>query len=769
MSTDNASESKDDLSAAALKYHRLPKPGKLEIVATKPMANQRDLALAYSPGVAAACMAIVDDPAEAATVTARGNLVAVVSNGTAVLGLGSIGALASKPVMEGKAVLFKKFAGIDVFDIEVDELDPHKLVDVVAAIAPTFGAINLEDIKAPDCFIVEKALRERLDIPVFHDDQHGTAIVVAAAVVNALSIVKKPIEKVRLVASGAGAAGIACLNQLVAVGLKRENITMCDGDGGGVVYKGRTERMNEQKEAFAVETDARTLTEALDGADVFLGVSAPGVVKGDMVKAMAKKPIIMALANPEPEIRPEIAKEAVPDAIVATGRSDYPNQVNNVLCFPFIFCAALDVGASTINEEMKIACVHAIADLAKEATSEVVSAAYGGESLTFGPDYLIPKPFDPRLISRICPAIAKAAMDSGVAERPIEDMDAYVAELERFVFRTGLVMKPVFDKAISDPKRVAFAEGEDDRVLFATKVLLDDGIAKPILVGRPSVIANRVNKLGLGFEPGKDCEVVNPEDDPRYADYSNTYYELMKRKGVTPASARTVVRTNTTVIASLLVEKGDADAMICGTYGEYRWHLDYLEDVLGVSEDVQESSALSLLVLDSGPLFLADTYVSEDPSAEDIADLTIRAAQKVIDFGLTPKVALISTSNFGSSYDANSLKMRQALELLHREVPDLEVEGEMQPHVALDETMRNRFFPNSRLEGSANLLIMPGFETANTALSFGRILTGGLHVGPILIGVDKPGHITTPSVTSRGLVNLAALAVLDAQAGESED
>ena len=766
MSTDNATESKDDLSKAALRYHRHPKPGKLEVVATKPMANQRDLALAYSPGVAAACDAIVENPAEAATVTARGNLVAVVSNGTAVLGLGAIGALASKPVMEGKAVLFKKFAGIDVFDIEVDELDPHKLVEVVAAISPTFGAINLEDIKAPDCFIVEKALRERLDIPVFHDDQHGTAIVVAAAIVNALDLVRKPIEKVKLVSSGGGAAGIACLNQLLALGLKRGNVIL--SDGSGVVFKGRTKRMTDQKAEYASDTDARTLAEAMVGADVFLGLSAPGIVSGDMVKTMAKKPIIMALANPEPEIRPEVAQKAVPDAIVATGRSDYPNQVNNVLCFPFIFRAALDCGATEINEEMKVACVNAIADLTKAATSEIVSAAYGGESLRFGPEYLIPKPFDPRLISRICPVVAQAAMDSGIATRPIEDMEAYTNSLEQFVFRTGLVMKPVFDKAISDPKRVVFAEGEDDRVLFAAKVLIDDGIATPILVGRPVVISHRARNLGLEFEPGKDFEIVNPEDDPRYADYWQTYYGLMERKGVSPNSARTIVRTNSTVIAGLMVEKGDADAMICGTYGEYKWHLQYVEDILGICDGIRETSALSLLVLDRGPIFIGDTYVSDDPTADDIVDFTKRAAEKVAAFGLVPKVALIAASNFGSSQDPNSLKMQQALEILHRDLPDLEVEGEMQPQIALDETLRARLFPNSRLVGPANLLIMPGLETANTAFSLSRVLTGGLHVGPILIGVDKPGHITTPSVTSRGLVNLAALAVIDAQVRESD-
>lgn len=761
MSTEQATDAKDKLRSDALHYHRYPQPGKLEVTATKPLANQRDLALAYSPGVAAACDAIVADPAEAANLTSRGNLVAVVTNGTAVLGLGAIGALASKPVMEGKAVLFKKFAGIDVFDIEVNENDPEKLVDIIAAISPTFGAINLEDIKAPDCFIVEKALRERLDIPVFHDDQHGTAIVVAAAVINGLSLVRKKIADIKLVSTGGGAAGIACLNQLLALGLRRENVILSDHKG--VVFKGRTEDMTNQKADYASDTSARTLAEAIVDADVFLGLSAPGILTGDMVKTMAKAPIIMALANPEPEIRPEDVLAAVPDAIIATGRSDYPNQVNNVLCFPFIFRAALDVGATEINEEMKAACVRAIADLAKGASSEVVAAAYGGQTLRFGPDYLIPKPFDPRLISNICPVIAKAAMDSGVATRPIEDFEAYTDQLEQFVFRTGLVMKPIFDKACEEPKRVVFAEGEDDRVLFAAKVLLDDGIATPILIGRPLVISHRARKLGLGFVPGKDFEIVNPEDDDRYRDYWQSYHSIMARKGVSPDSARTIVRTNSTVIASLMVEKGDADAMICGTYGEYKWHLKYVEEVLGLCSGVPETSALSLLVLDRGPIFICDTYVSENPSVDAIVDLTVRAAEKVADFGLVPRVALIATSTFGASQNANALKMRAAMERLHTEYPDLQVEGEMQPDFALNEELRRRVFPDSKLEGPANLLVMPCLDAANTAFHLARTLSGGLHVGPILLGVNKPGHITTPSVTSRGLVNLAALAVIDAQ------
>ncbi|MDX2144260.1 MAG: NADP-dependent malic enzyme [Rhodospirillaceae bacterium] len=750
-----------DLKEAALDYHRYPTPGKLEVVAKKPLANQRDLALAYSPGVAAACEAIVADPAEVANMTGRGNLVAVVTNGTAVLGLGPIGPLAAKPVMEGKAVLFKKFAGLDVFDIEIAENDPHKLVDIIAALEPTFGAINLEDIKAPECFIVESKLRERMKIPVFHDDQHGTAIVVAAAIINALSLVKKDIGDVKVVSTGGGAAGIACLNQLVALGLKRENVILSDHIG--VVYKGRTKDMTDQKAEYASDTKARTLAEALPGADIFLGLSAPRILKPEMVKTMAKRPIIMALANPEPEIRPELAREAAPEAIIATGRSDYANQVNNVLCFPYIFRGALDVGATTINEEMKLACVHAIAQLARGASSDVVSAAYGGEQLRFGPDYLIPKPFDPRLISEIAPAIAKAAMESGVATRPLADVEAYRQKLQQFVYRSAFVMKPIFDQARANPKRVSFAEGEDERVLFAVKALIDEGIAKPILVGRPMVIAQRVRKLGLGLLAGTDYEVVNPEDDARYGDYWRHYHGLMERKGVSPATARTIIRTNSTVIATLMVARGDADAMICGTYGEYQWHLRYLVDILGLGVGAARPKALSLLILDDGPVFLCDAFVEEDPDAEDIAQLTQWAARKVRDFGMDPKVALIATSNFGARNTPAARKMRKALRILMKEAPHLEVEGEMQADVALDEKLRSRIFPNSRLKGAANLLVMPNLEAANIAFNLVRTLGGGLPVGPILLGVAKPAHITTPSVTARGLVNLAALAVIDAQ------
>ena len=750
-----------ELKQAALHYHRHPTPGKLAVVATKQLANQRDLALAYSPGVAAACEAIVDDPAEVYTVTGRANLVAVVTNGTAVLGLGPIGPLAAKPVMEGKAVLFKKFAGIDVFDIEIAERDPHKLIEVIAALEPTFGAINLEDIKAPDCFIVESALRERMKIPVFHDDQHGTAIVVAAAVINGLAFLKKDIAKVKVVSTGGGAAGIACLNQLLSLGMKRENVILCDHKG--VVFKGRNEDMTLQKAEYAADTKARTLAEAIPGADVFLGLSAPGVLTPEMVKTMAKQPFILALANPEPEIRPEVARAAVPDAIIATGRSDYPNQVNNVLCFPYIFRGALDCGATTINEAMKTACVEAIARLARGASSDVVSAAYGGDQLRFGAEYLIPKPFDPRLVSEIAPAVAKAAMDSGVATRPIADLDAYRERLNQFVYRSAFVMKPVFDKARAAPKRVVFAEGEDERVLFAVKTLLDEGIGRPILVGRPLVISQRVRKLSLGLEAGRDFEVVNPEEDARYSDYWRHFHRLMERKGVSPDSARTIVRTNTTVIAALMVARGDADAMICGTYGEYQWHLRYLMDILGLEKGVHRAAGLSLLVMDDGPVFMCDTFVAEDPDYEDLADITMRAAAKVQDFGITPKVALIATSNFGSRGTPNTRKMRRTVKMLMDMNPELEVEGEMQADVALDEALRTRIFPNSKLKGKANLLVMPTLESANIAFNLVRTLAGGLPVGPILLGIGKPAHITTPSVTARGLVNLAALAVIDAQ------
>ena len=751
----------DTLRDAALAYHREPKPGKLEVTATKPLANQRDLALAYSPGVAAACEAIAADPREAAGLTARANLVAVISNGTAVLGLGAIGPLAAKPVMEGKAVLFKKFAGVDVFDIEVDERDPEKLVDIVAALEPTFGGINLEDIKAPECFQIEAACRKRMKIPVFHDDQHGTAIIVGAAIYNGLRLVGKDIGSVKLVTSGAGAAALACLNLLLAMGLKREHVWVTDVKG--VVYRGRREEMDPWKEPFAQETGARTLGEVIDGADIFLGLSAPGVLKAEMVARMADSPLIMALANPVPEIMPEVAKEARPDAIICTGRSDYPNQVNNVLCFPYIFRGALDVGATTINEEMKIAAVKAIADLAQAEPSEVVAKALGGEAPKFGPDYLIPSPFDSRLILQIAPAVARAAMDSGVASRPIEDFEAYCENMTRFVFRSGMIMKPMFQRARQAGKRLIYADGEDQRVLRAVQVVVDEGLARPIVVGRPTVVESRLDQLALRLRPGMDFELIDPQDDPRYGDYWRAYHGLMERKGVTTDMARTVVRTDTTVIAALAVQRGDADAMLCGLEGGYHRHLRRILDVIGMAEGVEDCSALSLLILASGTYFLADTYVTSEPTAEELAEMALMAAEHVRRFGIEPKVALLSHSNFGSSDSPSATKVRQALKLLHGRHPDLQVEGEMHADAALDETVRNRIFPNSRLKGSANLLIFPNLDAANISYNLTKSLGSGLSVGPILIGLAKPAHVLTASVTARGIVNMSAVAVVDAE------
>ncbi|MCB2100724.1 MAG: NADP-dependent malic enzyme [Rhodobacterales bacterium] len=759
----------DTFKETALHYHRYPRPGKLAVTATKPLANQRDLALAYSPGVAAACEAIVDDPAEAATVTARGNLVAVITNGTAVLGLGAIGPLAAKPVMEGKAVLFKKFAGLDVFDIEVDETDPDKLVDIIASLAPTFGAINLEDIRSPECFEVERRLRERLDIPVFHDDQHGTAIVAGAAVFNALRLAGKDFADVKLVSTGGGAAGIACLDLLVGMGLKRENITLVDHKG--VVYAGRAEDMTPQKAAYARDIPERTLAQVMPGADVFLGLSAPGILTPDMVKAMAPTPLILALANPDPEIDPAAARAVRPDAIIATGRSDHPNQVNNVLCFPFIFRAALDVGATAINEAMKIACVTALADLAKAESSEVVASAYGDATLSFGPEYVIPKPFDPRLIGEIAPAVARAAMASGVATRPIADFDAYRQELERFVFRSGTLMKPVFDRAKRDPRRLAFAEGEDERVLRAVQVLVDEGIARPILVARPSVVAHRLRQLGLRLEQGRDYEIVDPEDDPRYEAYWTTYFQCMERRGVSPDAARTIMRTNTTAIAAVMVKRGDADAMVCGSYGRYDFHLRYVSDVIGKRPDVRDMSALSVLITPKGTYFLCDTYVTPDPSVEEIVETTLMAAEAVRRFGVVPKVALVSHSQFGTGDTPTALKMREATRLLAALAPDLEAEGEMHADAALDPELRARVFPNSRLKGTANLLVFPNLDAANAAFNLLKVLGDGLPIGPLLLGAAQPAHIVTPSVTGRGIVNISAIAVVEAQlaavAGES--
>ena len=751
----------EELRESALEYHRLPTPGKIGVIATKPLANQRDLALAYTPGVAAACMAIVADPAEASSLTVRSNLVAVITNGTAVLGLGAIGPLAAKPVMEGKAVLFKKFAGIDVFDIEVAERDPDKLVDIIAALEPTFGGINLEDIKAPECFEIEAKLRRRLKIPVFHDDQHGTAIIVGAAVRNGLRLVGKSLAQVKLVASGAGAAAIACLDLLVDMGLPVENIIVTDKYG--VVWRGRKEEMDPRKDRYAKDTNARTLGEVIGGADIFLGLSAPDVLKPEMVAKMAERPLILALANPDSEIRPELAKAARPDAIIATGRTDYPNQVNNVLCFPFIFRGALDVGATAINEAMKLACVEALADLALAEPSDVVAAAYGDTPLTFGPDYLIPKPFDPRLILQLAPAVAKAAMDSGVATRPIEDFSAYRQRLSQFVFRSGLAMKPVFDHARSDPKRLVYAEGEDERVLRAVQQVLDDRLAKPIIVGRREVVRRRIEKLNLRLQLDRDVALVDPESDPRYHEYWTTYHRIMERKGVSPDFARALVRTRATVIAALMVRRGEADAMLCGAIGQYHRHLRHLVDILGLVPGASAPAALSALIMQKGIYFLCDTYVVDDPAAEQVVEMTLRAADAVRHFGIEPKVALLSHSNFGSADTPSARKMRQALALLRQRAPALEVEGEMHADAALSEEIRQRIFPHALLKGPANLLIMPNLDAANIALNTVKVLGDAQSVGPILLGINGAAHVVTPSITVRGLLNMTAIAVYDAQ------
>jgi malate dehydrogenase (oxaloacetate-decarboxylating)(NADP+) len=754
-----------DLKSGALFYHRHPRPGKLEIQPTKPLGNQRDLALAYSPGVAAACEAIVADPREAANLTIRQNLVAVVTNGTAVLGLGNIGPLASKPVMEGKAVLFKKFAGIDVFDIEVAQNDVDKLVDVVAALEPTFGGINLEDIKAPECFEVEERLRARMAIPVFHDDQHGTAIIVAAAVLNALELAGKTIGEVKIVTSGAGAAALACLNQLVSLGARRENIFVTDIEG--VVYEGRETLMDRWKAVYAQPTSARVLADVIADADVFLGLSAAGVLKPELLARMAPRPLILALANPNPEIMPELAQEARPDAMICTGRSDYPNQVNNVLCFPYIFRGALDVGATTINEEMKAAAVKAIAALARETPSEVVARAYGGEARPFGRTSLIPSPFDPRLILRIAPAVARAAMDSGVATRPLEDLEVYRDSLARFVFRSGFIMKPLFNKAKADPKRVIYAEGEDERVLRAVQVVLEEGIAVPILIGRPAVVEARLKRFGLAMTIGRDFELVNPEDDPRYRDYVATYLEAAGRKGITPDAAKTLVRTNTTVIAALAVRRGDADAMICGLEGRFQSRLKHIKDIIGLAPGTRDFAALSLMITSKGAYFLADTHVRHDPTAEEIAETAVACASHVERFGLAPKIALVSHSDFGSSDTRSAIKMREALALIRERAPDLEVDGEMQADTALSEIIRERVLPHSRLSGEANVLIMPNLDAANIAYQLTKVLADALPVGPILIGPAKPAHVVTPSVTARGIVNMTAVAVGEAIAAAS--
>jgi len=750
----------ENLREAALEYHRHPTPGKISVVPTKAMVTQRDLSLAYSPGVAEACNEIVRDPREAYSLTARGNLVAVVTNGTAVLGLGNIGPLAGKPVMEGKGCLFKKFAGIDVFDIELAERDPDRLVDIIAALEPTFGGINLEDIKAPECFYIERKLRERMKVPVFHDDQHGTAIVAAAAVLNGLRYVGKDIAKSKLVCSGAGAAAIACLDLLVSLGLKRQNILVADSKG--VLYHGRP-GMDESKMGYARETSARVLADAMPGADIFMGLSTAGALKPEMVKTMAPQPIILAMANPDPEITPEDAKAVRPDVIIGTGRSDYPNQVNNVLCFPFIFRGALDVGATTINEEMKLATVRALADLTHTEIPDEVARAYGAEGLRFGPEYLIPKPFDPRLIERLAPAVAKAAMDSGVATRPLADIEAYRAQLRRFVYQSGTTMEPVFDRARKQSKRLIYAEGEEERVLRAAQIVVDEGLAQPILIGRPEVISARIERYGLRLKVGKDVECVNPQDDPRYRETWSGYYALAKRKGVTRALAQSEVRTRTSLIGAMLVQMGEADAMLCGTVGGYPDHLKYVRNVIGLRPGVHTFAAMQLLILPHRQLFICDTHVNPDPTAEQVAEMTMLAADEVRSFGLVPSVALISHSNFGSSDLPSAQKMRAALELVLASKPDFVVDGEMQADAALDQSVLETIMPDSSLKSEANLLIMPNVDAANITYNALRVTAGGgITIGAILLGAAKPVHILTPAATVRRIVNMSAVAVVDA-------
>ncbi len=757
MADDNK-DRRQSLSEAALHFHKWPLPGKLEIVPTKPLANQRDLALAYSPGVAAPCLEIEKTPDTAAMYTSRANLVGVVTNGTAVLGLGPIGALASKPVMEGKSVLFKKFAGIDAMDIEIDELDPKKFIEVVAPLEPTFGGINLEDIRAPDCFEIEEALRERMNIPVFHDDQHGTAIIVAAAVINALRLTDKNIAEARICTSGAGAAAIACLNLLISLGAKRENIFVADREG--LVTTRRSDNMDRWRMAFAQDVDAETLAEVLPGADVFLGLSAAGVLKPEMITSMAPNPLILALANPTPEIMPELALEVRPDAMVCTGRSDYPNQVNNVLCFPFIFRGALDVGATTINEEMKMAAVRAIAQLAHEPALE----SSGGSEGVFGPRYLIPGPFDQRLMLRIAPAVARAAMETGVAKRPIKDFDAYGDQLNRFVFRSGMVMKPIFAQAQNSGKRVVFADGEHERVLRAAQVLLEDRTAVPILIGRPSIIEHKIRKFGMSLNAGKDFEVINPEDDPRYKEYVQLFHSLVGRHGVTPDTARTIVRTNSTVIGALAVQRGDADALLCGLQRQFIKHVRDIQSIIGLKEGTTDLSALSMLIMKRGAFFFADTYVTMDPSVDELVEIALRGRDHLKLFNIEAKVALLSYSNFGSRIGNSAIKMRTVYQKLKEIAPDLVVEGEMQGDVALNGSLRERYIPDSVLKGEANLLIFPNLESANLALTLVKEMTDALSVGPMLLGTRKPAHILAPSITSRGIVNMASIAVTEALA-----
>ena len=757
-------EKREGLRRAALIYHEQPTPGKLAISATKQLTNQRDLALAYSPGVAAPCEEIVKDPNNAFRYTARGNLVAVITNGTAVLGLGNIGPLASKPVMEGKAVLFKKFAGVDVFDIEINESDPARLVDVIAALEPTFGAINLEDIKAPDCFYVERELRKRLKIPVFHDDQHGTAITVGAALINALKVAGKRPGEVKLVTSGAGAAALACLNLLLHLGLRRENIFVTDL--AGVVYQGRTELMDEDKVQFAQATSARSLGEVIEGADVFLGLSAGGVLKSEMVRKMADRPIIFALANPNPEITPEEVKSVRSDAIMATGRTDYPNQVNNVLCFPYIFRGALDSGASTITLEMEIAAVHAIAELAQAEQSEVVAAAYAGEKLVFGPDYLIPKPFDPRLMMKIAPAVAEAAAQSGVAQRPITDLQAYVERLQSFVYASGTTMKPIFAAAkLATRKRVAYAEGEEERVLRACQIVVDEGLARPTLIGRPAVISQRIEKFGLRLREGRDYDIVNVEQDERYRDFWQTYHRMMERRGVTVQMAKIEMRRRLTLIGSMLLHKGDVDGLIVGTWGTTRIHLEHIDQVVGRRPGVSTYACMNGLMLPGRQVFLVDTHVNYDPSAEQLCEITTMAAEEMMRFGIKPKAALLSHSNFGSSDQPSALKMRRTLQLLRESAPWLEVDGEMHGDIALDPKARQTGMPHSTLSGEANLLVLPNIDAANISYNLLKTAAGGnIAIGPVLLGAAKPVHILTASTTVRRIVNMTALTIADANA-----
>ena len=746
---------KDTLRQAALFYHEHPKPGKLEIRATKPLANGRDLARAYSPGVAEACTEIAGDPANASRYTARGNLVAVVTNGTAVLGLGNIGALASKPVMEGKAVLFKKFAGIDCFDLELDEPDPEKLAEIVCAMEPSFGAINLEDIKAPDCFIVERICRERMNIPVFHDDQHGTAIVVGAAAKNALHVAGKRFEDIKVVSTGGGAAGIACLNMLLKLGVRRENVWLCDIHG--LVWKGRTEDMTEQKAAYAQETELRTLDEVIGGADLFLGLSGPRVLNRDMVAKMADRPIVFALANPTPEILPDEVREVAPDAIMATGRSDFPNQVNNVLCFPFIFRGALDVGATEINDEMQLACIDGIAELARATTSAEAAAAYRGEQLNFGADYLIPKPFDPRLSGVVSTAVARAAMESGVATRPIDDLAAYKQQLNASVFKSALLMRPVFEAAATAARRIVFAEGEDERVLRAAQAILEETTEQPILIGRPEVIERRCERYGLTVRPGRDLHIVNPENDPRYRDYWGTYHELMARRGVTPDLARAIMRTNSTAIGAVMVHREEADSLICGTFGEYRWHLNYVTQVLGRG-DLRPHGALSLMILEDGPLFIADTHVYSLPTPENLAEIAIGAARHVRRFGLEPNIAFCSQSQFGNQAEGSGKRLREAIGILDSAPRDFAYEGEMNVDAALDPDLRDRLLPDNRMRGVANVLIFGHADAASGVRNILKMKSGGLEVGPILMGMGNRAHVVAPGITARGLLNMAAIA-----------